>query len=97
MEHLTDHEAVVEPIHGKFWLGFVPVHYNANSLCSDNTYSNPPPVVYSNGAGAPGSGASNDANAQAWQEYYKKYYEYYGQYPQGQGSVINWSLFFNKI
>lgn len=48
-------------------------------------YSNPPPVVYSNGAapGQPGSGAANDNNATAWQEYYKKYYEYYGQYPQG--------------
>jgi len=51
----------------------------------DQPYSNPPPVVYSSGGGAPGSGASNDANSQAWQEYYKKYYEYYGQYPQGQG------------
>ena len=95
MEHLTDHEIVVEPIHGMFRI--FPGHFNANIISSDNTYSNPPPVVYSNGAGAPGSGASNDANAQAWQEYYKKYYEYYGQYPQGQGSVRNWSFDFNKV
>jgi len=40
-----------------------------------STYSNPPPVVYSNGS-------SGDDNARQWQEYYKKYYEYYGQYPQ---------------
>jgi len=58
----------------------------SNNRDSNNSqYSTPPPVVYSNGAapGAHGSGANNEQNAAAWQEYYKKYYEYYGQYPQG--------------
>ena len=45
----------------------------------DTVYSNPPPVVYSNGAG-PGSGATNDANTAAWQEYYKKYYVFWSKF-----------------
>lgn len=63
---------------------------------NETTYSNPPPVVYSQGGtarpadsssaapGAPGAApaAGGDQHAAQWQEYYKKYFEYYGQYPQ---------------
>ena len=65
--------------------------FRSNNRDSNSQYSTPPPVVYSNGAapGAHGSGANNEQNAAAWQEYYKKYYEYYGQYPQGNISLLD--------
>lgn len=73
-------------------------YFRSNNRDNNSQYSTPPPVVYSNGAapGAHGSGANNEQNTAAWQEYYKKYYEYYGQYPQGNisfsGSLVPYGL-----